>query len=150
MNSPEHGTFMDSVDRFIYPDCFKFFNQTNFILNPVFINEFINVFEKPFIESLGNFISTFFEIETDVSQPVTVFNQDLFLSSIEDEYCDFIQRVTHSKMFLEFKKKLIKKFGNNLNPTTIQFLRNRLSIIRVTENIKKQRRMSHSCVKNES
>lgn len=150
MNSPEHGTFMDSVDRFIYPDCFKFFNQTNFILNPVFINEFINVFERPFIESLGNFISTFFEIETDVSQPVTVFNQDLFLSSIEDEYCDFIQRVTHSKMFLEFKKKLIKKFGNNLNPTTIQFLRNRLSITRVTENIKKQRRMSHSCVKNES
>lgn len=105
----------------IYPKCFQYFAETKYIFNPEIIQIILDMFHKiPFTfaddDSLIEKIFPCIVTDTsDENNPVSVFNQSLFLTMFNDDDAtlSFMQDFLNTQIFSLFVEKIVDDFQKN-------------------------------------
>ena len=145
--------FINQAHKTIYPQCFKYFAKTNFILAQDFIREFSQLFTEPFVSSLRVFTRNFMIIDTtNINNPVATFDRSRFLFHIQQQYMQFMDIFVNTRTFEQFELRIEKEAEKSRNPREIttramqnKFNINKSQISKIIKNSSKcQRRNSFS------
>lgn len=145
--NPEFIKFTSKADQRIYPKCFRDFADTKYIVNPRIIQSISKLFYKPFVPNLADFIKMHFVTDTTIrSNPVTVFNKEMFIYHIDDKFQDFMKYFSNTQMFQQFVEKLADEVQMNKNLLAVrkqQFKLFQTQINAIMKKLPKQRRKSY-------
>lgn len=145
--NPDFVKFTEKADSRIYPKCFRDFAETKFIFFPKIIQSIIKLFYKPFVPGLADFVKMHLVTDTTISSnPVTVFNQDMFLYHVGDKFQDFMKYFTNTQMFQDFVERLSDEVQTNKNLMAIrkqQFKQYQNQIYMIIKKMPKKRRKSY-------
>lgn len=145
--SPDFIKFTEKADQRIFPKCFRDFAETKYIFFPKIIQSIVKLFYKPFIPNLAEFVKMHLVTDTTIrSNPVTVFNQDLFLYHVDDKYQEFMKFFMNTQMFQDFVERVSDQVQNNKNLMAIreqQFKQYQAQISSIMKKMPKKRRKSY-------
>lgn len=83
--NPKFYDFIDQISPFVRPSYYLRHHPSKYVFNPPLVEKILSIFAMHFAPKLEVRIKPFFVTDsTDLARPITVFNKDLFLESVDE------------------------------------------------------------------
>jgi len=111
--------FASGISQFNLPHVFKSLLKHRYSFPPVTSETVTNTLKEPLSQIFSDFIFCFFMTNLDVSGQSTIFNRDIFLSTVQPEDIEFYKALLTSQTFEMFISLKLKEFmalkGQDIN-----------------------------------
>lgn len=103
VSNPKYDEFFDEISSFMRPPIYLLTHPTKYVFNPPLVENILKLFSGHLVPELELKIKSCFVTDsTDISHPITVFNKDLFLASIEPSQQEFFDSFINTTLFQQY------------------------------------------------
>ncbi|OHT12858.1 hypothetical protein TRFO_17111 [Tritrichomonas foetus] len=101
--NPDFATFFEQTSPYMRPAQYLKTRPPKYVFIPPLVERILHTFSSHFAPELESKIKACFVTDsTDLSHPITVFNKDLFLASVDPQQEEFYEAFINTTMFQQY------------------------------------------------